>query len=71
MRIAVVDDDLSFTEKITKLLYEIGKKNDISVTVDSYPDGMTFADSTKEYEVVFLDIQMPEIDGFDGVYLPP
>ncbi len=65
MRIAIVDDDLAFTNKLKQMLYSIGKKNAIPIDIHTYSDGLSFANDERGYEVVFLDIQMPEFSGFD------
>lgn len=65
MQIAICDDDMVFADKL-KLLVESGfeainVKSDISV----FSNGAAFISAGCKYDAVFLDIDMPEINGFD------
>lgn len=59
-RLLVVDDEQKIREIISKYAQFEGYK------VDEAPDGMTALEmaSTREYDLVILDVMMPDLDGF-------
>lgn len=66
---ALCDDEIEhlnlLKEKITQILSEKGHE----VTIDQYESGLNLIDAyqnnTRAYEIIFLDIQMPKIDGIE------
>ena len=63
MRIAVCDDEKRFTQDFRTIMYKLYKSLDM--IVDSYSDGNQLLKRFEEraYDIVFLDIEMPQIDG--------
>ncbi|MBR4144837.1 MAG: response regulator transcription factor, partial [Lachnospiraceae bacterium] len=63
MRIAVCDDEERFLTDIKDHIYEI--YNSMDVVVDCFTSGKNLINSfdKQSYDLVFLDIEMPEIDG--------
>lgn len=65
MRIAICDDEPDFTERmrtqVESGLAACGEKADISI----YQEGEAFCSSDAAYDAVFLDIDMPQMNGFD------
>ena len=59
MKTAIVDDNKDFLLIIKNVL--IGINNQLNITC--FEDGFTFLKKAMEYELVFLDIDMPNIDG--------
>lgn len=59
MKIAIVDDNKNFLLIIKNILININNQLDISC----FEDGFTFLKKAMKYELVFLDIDMPDIDG--------
>lgn len=59
MKIAIVDDNKEFLLIIKNVLININNQLNISC----FEDGFTFLKKAMEYELVFLDIDMPNIDG--------
>lgn len=64
--IAIVDDDLSDIDSITKCLDSYKKENNFDLSYKTYTSANAFL---KEYEsffdIVLLDIEMPELNGID------
>ena len=58
--VLVVDDDLMNLEVARLLLKQMGLKVDIALDAVSALEAVT----AKSYDVIFMDLQMPEIDGF-------
>lgn len=67
LKIAVCDDDKAMLRVLTDKIGEIYKQNSIAFEIRSFLSGTNFLNSHKEhsFDVVFLDIDMPEVNGFD------
>lgn len=64
MKIAVVDDEKIFRDKICELIYE--HYNSLDVICTQFQDGSEILKaygSGKNFDAVFLDIEMPKLDG--------
>ena len=70
-KIAVCDDEAYFQDRIKELLQKYFKENGRSVSIDLYDSGSSFCsdpDNFKAYDVVFLDIEMREMNGMETAY---
>ncbi len=65
MNIALCDDDKTFEEKFTRHIYEFCENKKIECSIDFYQSGERLLDNIMEYDVVFLDVEMPEMNGFE------
>lgn len=68
MQIVLVDDEKLQIQQMTKLIHEACNQLGISATITSYESGETFLfdlPDHPEWELVFLDIQMPNLTGMD------
>ena len=67
LKIAVCDDDETMLGFLTDKISEIYNQNSIEFVIRPFLSGKFFLNCHKEYpfDVVFLDIDMPEISGFD------
>ncbi len=68
IRIAVCDDERKQVETIVNLLEQNLSEYNVSVyEIDYYISGQEFLESKKllDYDIVFLDINMPEINGLE------
>lgn len=67
LKIAVCDDNREMLSYISQVITEYFTENQTAFRVFSYSNGkLLLSDHQEEkYDVVFLDIQMPEIDGFE------
>lgn len=63
MKIAIVDDEEWFREKIKNYVENIVPNSQILL----YQSGNEFLRSRDEFELVFMDIEMPGIDGFQTI----
>lgn len=68
MKIAVCDDELAMLKMISTLIRAEFEKHSENITVSSYINAVQLLrDITeKNYDIVFLDIRMPNINGFDA-----
>lgn len=67
LKIAVCDDNETMLRVLTDKIGVIYKQNSIAFEIRSFLSGDSFLNSHKEhsFDVVFLDIDMPDINGFD------
>lgn len=62
MKIAIVDDERIWLEKIHNYVKQYFAK--MEVLVKSFSSGEGFLNSRDDYQIVFMDIEMPGQDGF-------
>ncbi len=63
MNIAIVDDCLQDLNVLKDHIQQYQKEHEVSLEVTSFTSGKEFLDSNRDFDVVFLDIEMPEPDG--------
>lgn len=63
MKIAVLDDEKIYRDKISEIIY----KNDPFAAVDTFASTAELLHSNTAYELLLLDIEMPETDGITFV----
>lgn len=62
MRIAVVDDERNWLVKIKRYVKEYFGEMDVEIR--AFFSGEAFLEDAGEYQIVFMDIEMPGRDGF-------
>lgn len=65
IRIAVCDDEPEVAEKINDSIKSFLTDNKCSFTVEKYYSGESFVESEKKYDLIFLDIEMKELNGIE------
>lgn len=65
IKIAVCDDDTIMTEFIGEAVLSEYSKYDNDVTVDNVDNCTMLQTADYHYDIIFLDIDMPDISGFD------
>lgn len=66
IRIAIVEDEQLFREKILRYLHRYEEKNKQSFSVKTFENGMQFlTDYHPEYDIIFMDIEMPYLNGME------
>ena len=68
LKIAVLDDEAIFYERVSRRLYLIYEKMHLAVDVDCYRSGrelMYEVDDGKYYDIYLLDIDLPDMSGID------
>lgn len=63
INIAVVDDEPIFIDALIKKIAEICDKMKIECTIDKYSNGYDILENYKSYHLIFLDIDMPMLNG--------
>lgn len=65
IRVAVVEDSLEDADKLLSLINSYGKETGINFETGHYSDASSFLKvcENKEFNIVFMDIEMPGMDG--------
>ncbi len=63
MKVAIVDDDIVFAKAFTRLLRE--KFKDFSQELDIFISPQSFLSNNTNYDILFLDIEMPNVSGIE------
>ncbi len=64
LRIAVVDDEKGFSDRLCRFIARYGKENGVEADVTCFEDGLDIAeDFRSRWDIIFLDIQMEHLDG--------
>ena len=68
MKVAVCDDNSVMLEYISRCVGETLKSYDVPCEISNFVKGKAFIERHKSspFDVVFLDIKMPDIDGFEA-----
>ena len=65
MKVAICDDEKVFHKEIINLLHKFQKVRKIEIIMDHYENGKTLLQSKQEYDIIFMDYQMEEMDGIE------
>lgn len=65
MDIAIIDDELEWRQRERSYLEKF--YGDIPTHIDLYDSGVTFLNTEKKYDIVIVDIEMPQKDGFETI----
>ncbi len=67
MRVAICDDEKPMQTILENLLDEFGRLRNIDISIDKFDNGHDLLRvlNEKEYEIVFMDHQMQDIDGME------
>lgn len=65
IRIGIADDEREAVVKIKTYVKEFMEKQGLDVIIDEYESGVKLEDKSALYDLVFLDIDMPEISGIE------
>lgn len=67
MQIAVCDDEKVYLDCLSRKIKACFKEFEIEISLDKYLNAVSFLEQHEQnpYDVVFLDILMPEMNGLD------
>ncbi len=65
MKIAICDDERQIINDYTKIIGEYLVAKNIVCSVDGFTDGNSFLQLAGEYDLVFLDYDLPDINGME------
>jgi DNA-binding LytR/AlgR family response regulator len=63
--IAIVDDETIFRVLTRNKLEEVTQKIPFSFTIREFPSGEDFLETKESFDIVFMDIAMPELSGIE------
>lgn len=66
IRIAVCDDDINIVKEISQFLHEYEKNNSVDFEILGFYDGDELLVSNQKFDLIFLDIEMERIGGFEA-----
>lgn len=64
--LAVCDDEEYYAEELYRYISTYGNERELDIVCDTYPSGKALLEKVENgesYDMVFLDVEMPEIDG--------
>ena len=65
--VAIVEDEAEFATQLQDLLKQYQKENDVPIKVSVFSDGAEILkDYQPLYDIILLDIEMPEVNGMDA-----
>ena len=63
---AICDDEPHMAEEIAeKLCLYMKEKQSVSFHIDTFPDGSSLLNSSRDFDLIFLDIRVPDMLGMD------
>lgn len=66
IRIAIVEDQAEDFHILENYIRQYGKENQLLAEIMHFANGLNFLDEyTPDFDVVFMDVEMPHIDGID------
>lgn len=64
IRIAIVEDDRTFTAQLRDYLQAFSRENGVSFQITAFTDGDEITENYRaEYDIILMDIQMRFMDG--------
>lgn len=66
IKIAICDDDLNVIEEISQFLHDYEKINSVAFEILGFYDGDELLASNQKFDLIFLDIEMERIGGFEA-----
>ena len=65
LRVAICDDESLLWEQLKGLIIKVFDEEDMGYEIKEYASGKELLDQVDETDLVFLDIDMPEMDGIE------
>lgn len=65
IRIGICDDNALIAEKLETLIIRYGEEHSIDVETYVYHDGSEVLEDRIQFDILFLDVEMPKTDGID------
>lgn len=67
LRVAIVEDEPKDRETLRKTLELFSEREQVPLSIQEYKNAIIFlTDSREDFQIVFMDIQMPHMDGIEA-----
>ena len=63
IKIAICDDECNEREKLKEYISKFFSKKSQNIVVNEYESGSQLICRKEQYDIIFLDIEMPELNG--------
>ena len=67
LNVAIVEDDINASNKLVSFFDEFKKENDIDFNIKTFTNGESFLKEHDKYDVVFMDIELPGMNGMETI----
>lgn len=67
LNVAIVEDDINAGNKLASFFDEFKKENDIDFNINTFINGESFLKEQDKYDVVFMDIELPGMNGMETI----
>lgn len=69
IRVAIVEDDLTASNTLSDYLLRYAEENHIQFRITAFSNAISLLNNyTAEYDIIFMDIRMPYINGMDAAH---
>ncbi len=65
MRIGICEDEIAVAQDISNRVSSFFAAQGYACEVESFPDGASFLSAEQRFDLVFLDVRLPDISGLD------
>lgn len=65
VNVAIIEDEVEYSNSLQEYLKTWSLKNNITISIDVFTSGFSFLEKKLKYDIVFMDIVMPKIDGME------
>lgn len=62
-KVGIVEDDRAYAAKLRELLVRYGQEKQLEFDIKEYGDGLDFLEAYRPLDIVFMDIDMPYMNG--------
>lgn len=66
IHVAICDDEPVIRKELHKIIRRILKREEITYTLEEFDSGQQVLDEIEHIQLVFLDIEMPQLDGIEA-----
>ena len=63
LEIGICDDEILAVRQLTRLVQQVGEQKDLICNIDTFTSGEQLLQEVEKMDIVFLDIEMPNLDG--------
>ena len=65
IKTAIVEDEEPAFQTLKEYLEKFGKENNVEFSITHYSEGLSFLEECEGYDLVFMDIELPNLNGMD------